>query len=68
MVAASQPPPPRCLEDLAAMGVEVGSQQEYEAQLEFDQGRRRALLGLVTTHGWSWDDLFVRSQSDFGQF
>jgi hypothetical protein len=52
--AADEPPPPDRSE-LDRRGIPLAAEHEYGSRLNKLTGRRRLLLGWVTTDGWSWD-------------
>lgn len=49
------PQPPR-LAALAAAGVPVASESEFAEALQELAGRRRRLLGMLRTNGWTWPE------------
>ena len=52
-----EPPPPPDLTRLAACGIPVVDQAEFEAEIEQLRNRRALLRAYVEHDGWTWDDV-----------
>lgn len=60
MEPSEDPPPFPDPEQLRDHHLELVSEVEYIEVFENLLTRRKALRGLVTSHGWSWDELYQR--------